>query len=320
MILGTLHLLLLTAVVVLVVMALLAPLESLRWWAGWSDREAQAAAPTAPPGPPPARRGDERYVVWLSGIGSVPGQTEDPFEVRFLRELRARVPQAVIIDDAFAYSVRDNPLAGRQLFDPLWRRARRGQAAGRPPGLWLGRLVQLRNTLQVAVSADARYGPIYNLGLAEGVGKRLLAHGYPSGSGTPIYLLGYSGGGQIAVGAAPYLKRWLGAPIEVVSIGGVISPDPGLEAVDHLYHLQGQKDPVPGLGSLAFPGRWPLLRYSAWNKTVAAGKLTVIRTGPMGHMAEPGYFGSGHVEKTASVVAAILAGAADGRAELAALG
>jgi hypothetical protein len=306
MILSTLHLLLLTALVVVVVMALLAPLESLRWWAGWSDQEAQAAAPDAPTTPMPARRGDERYVVWLSGIGSVPGETEDPFEVRFLRELSARVPRVVIVDDAFAYSVRDNPLAGRRLIDPFFRRARQAQEAGRPPSLWLASLVQLRNTLQVAVSADARYGPIYNLGLAEGIGKRLLASGYPKGSGTPIYLLGYSGGGQIAVGSARYLKDWLNAPIEVVSIGGVISPDPGLDAVDHIYHLQGQKDPVPGIGSVAFPGRWPLLRYSAWNKTVAAGKVTVIPTGPMAHMAEPGYFGSGNVEKTAAIVANIL--------------
>jgi hypothetical protein len=307
-ILNTLGLLLLTALVVLLVMSLIAPLESFRWWAGWSDEDARAAAPRAAAAatPVPARSGDERYVVWLSGIGSVPGETEDPFEVGFLRALRAQVPRAVIVDDAFAYSVRDNPLAGRQLFDPLWRRARHGLEAGRQ-SLWLGTLIQLRNTLQVAVSADARYGPIYNLGVAEAIGKRLLANGYPLDSAAPLYLIGYSGGGQIAVGAARYLERWLGAPIRVVSIGGVIAADPGLEVVERVYHLQGQKDPVPGLGRVAFPGRWPWMPYSAWNRAVAAGKITTIPTGPMGHMAEPGYFGSRHVDTTASIVARILA-------------
>src|SRR5688572_15726108 len=108
MILETLHILLIVAVAVLIVMALLSPLESLRWWAGWSDEDVKAAAPVqaqeAATAPPVPRRGDERYVVWLSGIGSVPGQTQDPFEIAFLSGLRAKVPTAVIVDDAFAYS------------------------------------------------------------------------------------------------------------------------------------------------------------------------------------------------------------------------
>src|SRR5204863_9985111 len=123
-IVGTLQILLLVGLVVLLVMLFLSPFESLRWWAGWSDNEVASAAPAAEPAALAAARGDERYVVWLSGIGSVPGQTEDPFEVRFLAELRSRVPNVVIVDDAFAYSVRDNPLTGKGLLDGAWRTAR----------------------------------------------------------------------------------------------------------------------------------------------------------------------------------------------------
>ena len=57
------------------------------------------------------------------------GSTEDPFEVRFLQELRDRVPNVVIVDDAFAYSVRDNPLAGKQLLDAVLRSGRTGLEA-----------------------------------------------------------------------------------------------------------------------------------------------------------------------------------------------
>jgi hypothetical protein len=302
MILSTLHILLLVALAVLVVLLLLSPLESLRWWAGWSAEDVAGAALAPPQTPVEPRQGDERYVVWLSGIGSIPGQTEDPFEVRFLSELRQGVPNAVIVDDAFAYSVRDNPLAGKGVLDRAWRSARADQAAGKANAM-LGTAIQLRNTLQVAVSADGRYGPIYNLGLAEAIGKRLAARGYPLGSGEPIVLIGYSGGGQVAVGAARYLKLWLQAPLTVISIGGVMSADPGLQAVDRLYHLQGEKDPVPGLGGAFFVGRWPFVKYSYWNRAVSAGKVTTIATGPMGHMAEPGYFGSEHLERTVSIVA-----------------
>jgi len=307
MVLGALHIVLLAGLAVLIVLLLLSPLESLLWWAGWSDDQVAQAAPVAPAGAVPPRRGDERYVVWLSGIGSVPGPTEDPFEVRFLAQLRRRVPSLVIVDDAFAYSVRDNPLAGKRMLDRIFRSARAAQAAGRRSAL-LGTAIQLRNSLQVAVSADGRYGPIYNLGLAEAIGKRLAGHGYPLGSGKPIVLVGYSGGGQVAVGAARYLKRWLAAPITIISIGGVISADPGLQAVDRLYHLQGGKDPVPTLGGAVFVGRWPLVKYSYWHRAVSAGKVTTISTGPMGHMAEPGYFGAQHVDRTASIVAGLLSG------------
>jgi hypothetical protein len=307
MILSTVWVLLMIAVGILVVLALLSPLESLRWWAGWSEEEASRPPPEASTHDAEPRAANPRYLVWLSGIGSVPGETEDPLEVRFLNALRERVPEAVIVDDAFAYSVRDNPLAGKRVVDSVWRSARRDLEAGKP-NVALGTLIQLRNTLQVAVSADGRYGPIYNLGLAQAIVKRLTARGYVLDSGKAVTLIGYSGGGQVSVGAARYLKMWLNAPIWVISIGGVIAADPGLRSVEHLYHLQGGKDPFPAFGTVMFVGRWPIIRYSHWNKAVAEGKVTTLPTGPNGHMAESGYFGKEHLERTVSIVADVIKG------------
>ena len=104
----------------------------------------------------------------------------------------------------------------------------------------------------------------------------LLKYGYALESRVPVTLIGYSGGGQVALGAAPFLKRALGAPVSVVSLAGVMRSDPGLAELEHLYHLEGSKDPVPRLGLLVFPGRWPVFVTSHWNRLRRQHRLTVI--------------------------------------------
>jgi hypothetical protein len=301
---NTLVLLLGTGAIVLVVMALVAPLESLRWWAGWSG-PALAGPESAVAGRPATSDAVEHYVVWLSGIGSLSGGSLSPPQQRFLDRLAARVPRARVVRDAFAYSVRNDPLTGHRAMAWLWRYVQRREREH--PGDALGLLVEVHNALQLAVSADVRYGPIYNLGLARSIRARLVAHGYAVGRPRPVTLVGYSGGAQVAVGAAWFLRTWLDAPIRVISIGGVIAPDRGLEAVEHVYQLQGSGDRVPRLAPLVFPGRWPLLRGSPWNRALAAGKVTALPTGPMTHMGPRGYFGPANVERVAQLVADLIA-------------
>jgi hypothetical protein len=142
---------------------------------------------------------------------------------------------------------------------------------------------------QVAVSADQRYGPVYNLGVAKEIVASLLRHGYPLGSGKPVTLYGYSGGGQVALGAVPYLKKVLKAPVRVISMGGVMSSDPGLDALDALVHLDGAHDTTDDLGRIVFPGRWPLAAGSPWNRALAAGKITIREIGPFTHTGPGGY-------------------------------
>ena len=86
-------------------------------------------------------------------------------------------------------------------------------------GALLAATINIRNILIVSVAADQRYGPIYNQGTAQIIHNSLLCYGYQPGM--PVTLIGYSGGGQMAVGAAPYLRRSLKAPIELISLSGV---------------------------------------------------------------------------------------------------
>jgi hypothetical protein len=141
----------------------------------------------------------------------------------------------------------------------------------------------------VLVSADPRYGPVYNLGVAREVARSLGRQGYPVHQGVPVYLLAYSGGAQIAVGIAPYLRDNLGARVVVLGLGAVLTDDPSITAVHRLVNLQGSADwVVPRLGQIFYPGRW--LPYSAFNRFVRQGRLEVKECGPIWHVGRRDYF------------------------------
>jgi hypothetical protein len=46
----------------------------------------------------------------------------------------------------------------------------------------------------------------------------------------------------------------------------------GAKYVTKIDHMGGSKDPVPKLVRYGFPERWPIIRWSEWNKMVAQGK------------------------------------------------
>jgi hypothetical protein len=174
------------------------------------------------------------------------------------------------------------------MFARLWRWLEQRRLRDRGGVLLF--LINIRNMFQVAVSADSRYGPIYNFGVAQEVVRGLCRHGYQIGSGKPVTLIGWSGGGQIAIGATTYLYGLLGAPIRVISVGGVLSSDPGILSLAHLYHLYGTKDPVQGAGAVLFAGRWPMEQQSPWNRALAAGRITLTSLGPIVHAGPRNYF------------------------------
>ena len=212
----------------------------------------------------------------------------------------------------FPYSVTNTALTGGRAFSWLWKRvadyrAKHGDNA-------VAYIINFRNVLQVLVSSDPRYGPVYSYGTAKLIRNSLLQHGYPVGSGQPVSLIGFSGGGQITLGAAPYLKAMLDAPVQVISLGGVMCNDPAVKHVAHLYHLYGQADSVQKLGQILFPGRWPVMRRSMWNTAERAGKISRICIGPNGHNDPGGYFDAGsrlpngktHADNTADYLADII--------------
>ena len=273
-----------------VIALLLAPLESLGWWAGWYGDSLQtpskdSAAPYDAAGtqPTPSK---QHYLIFLDGIAKVGAVNYDDVQL-LLDRLSDTLPDAVVLGDIMPYSVTNAGLTEGRPLSRFWRRAFNLKIAGKRPIVAF--TINVRNLFQVLVSADKRYGPVYNQGEAQVMLNSLLKNGYRPGSGVPVTLIGYSGGGQISLGAAPYLKRALNAPIILISLGGVMGSDRGLETVEHLYHLGGSKDKVQTLGAIVFPGRWPIIKNSYWNQAKRQGKISVIPLGPIGHDGPDSY-------------------------------
>lgn len=297
--------------------ALIAPLESLGWWAGWSGKAPRLKYLESDYGEKKERlAGSENatsemkhYVMYLSGIGVASADGLAPDEVDFINELDKRIGNSKVITDIYPYSVNNNPLTGQRILTPIWRKVRDIQIKN-PDSLIAILMINIRNLLQVAVSADPRYGPIYSFGISQEIALSLARHGYHLGSKKPIFLIGFSGGGQVAVGSAPYLSSMMEAPVYVLSIGGVISDDPGIQQVAHLTHFYGEKDPLQKIGELMWSGRWPIMKGSAWNRALSKGKIDMVFMGPMAHNAYGGYYdvrvtlpdGRNYCEATAEAV------------------
>ncbi len=294
----------------LLVWAALSPFETLGWWAGWfgdqmyhdhlpADGLVRAVRPNA-----------DRYILFLSGVGRVSGETFSRREQGFLQRLAQALPHAVIIDDIFPYSVNNLSLTGQPFFARLWRWALRCKLDG--PAL-AGYLINVRNIWQVLVSVDRRYGPIYNQAMAEVLLHSLLRYQYDPESSDPVYLIGYSGAGQMAVGAVTYLREWIRAPIYVISLGGIFGSDPGVLTADRVYHIYGDQDSAHKLSALA-PGRWSIFPASEWNRARRQDLIRFINMGPMGHTGVGGYLdnktrlpdGTIYLDKTVQVVADIV--------------
>jgi hypothetical protein len=284
-------LLLTGGLVLLFLSAAMAPLESLGWYAGWfgeveSPQDVEQALASAEAGDSSAAA--PHYLVYLSGIGAISPNSIPDEEIPFIAGLEQSLPASKVISDVSPYSVTNMGLTGQRITARIWRWIE-GLRLKNPMAV-VALIVNIRNMFQVAISADRRYGPIYNLGVAKEIRNCLLRHGYPIGSGIPVTLLGWSGGGQIALGAAWYLPGLIGAPVSIISVGGVMSDDMGIERTEHLWHMWGDKDPLAPLGQKLYAGRWKYFPNSGWNRALAAGKITLIPLGPFAHNGKGNYF------------------------------
>ncbi len=275
--------------IAIILLIFLMPLEALGWWAGWYGdpvettsqnlgrfQESLLERPTI-----------SRYVVYLDGIGQ---STFDylPEVEQFLDELAEDLPDNIqIIRGLMPYSPMNRSLTSPDRFMArFWSFVNRLKAEGKAG--FFSFLINLRNIFAVWVSADQRYGPIYNRGTAQVIYNSLIQQGYVPGSGIPVTLLGFSGGGQISMGAAPYLKEAIFAPLDVVSIAGVFSGNNESLKLEHIYHLVGEKDFVERVGPIFFPKRWAFFVLSYWNRTKRLGKVSVLNLGPVGHQVPGG--------------------------------
>ncbi|NDJ21421.1 hypothetical protein GS682_07180 [Nostoc sp. B(2019)] len=234
------------------------------------------------------------YIIYLPGVGDFSANEVTPGEEFFLKNLVELHPNCVAVSDVFPYSVANESLGGQRLLAPLWRAAK--DADG-----WLSNadiLIKIRNLWRFAISADERYGPIYNLGIANAIIDRMnAAHPMPQSPNQPLklVLIGTSGGVQVALGAVSYLEQRLNAELLVISVGGSFDGNTGFEAVDHMYHLQGRRDWVEDITRLLFASRWPLTVGSPFNQARREGRYTVQVSGPHAHDGAEGYFGQAFV-------------------------
>ncbi|GAB4369753.1 MAG: hypothetical protein Kow00121_09920 [Elainellaceae cyanobacterium] len=293
---------------------LLAPLETLGWWAGWYGDEVDTHDITPIATQPGQPEGASRYMVYLDGVGQS-GEAYTPDVVEFIQALQTVLSEDVkFVQGLMMYSVRNKSLVEDRPLAWVWRLA--DKMRWENPMALLGFAVNLRNAWVVAVSADKRYGPIYNQGIAQVLYNGLVQQGYQPNSGMPITLIGYSGGAQMAIAAAPYLKRVLGSEIEVISLGGVMSANINILKLGHLYHLVGDKDGVAGLGPILFPGRRRWFPLSYWNRANRKGKISIVPLGPVGHQVPGGIMdpdaflpnGESHLQHTIAIILSILQG------------
>lgn len=275
------------AIIALVVAGLIAPLQALGWWAGWYGDQIKPA-PVSPSKGGRARSAVSRYLVYLDGVGQSSSKYTPDVET-FLDALAPRLPKSVrLVRGLMVYSVMNRPLDDDVVWSYFWKFVDKLRFAN--PASLLGMFVNLRNVLIVGVSADSRYGPIYNYGIARLLHDGLLANGYQSRSGVPVTLVGYSGGGQMSVAAVSFLRRALDAPVDVISLGGVISGSAKVLDIEHLYHLVGDKDTVEPIGPLMFWSRWKTFPLSNWNRATRLGRISRRSLGPVGHQVPGGMF------------------------------
>lgn len=278
--------LVIVAVVAVFIGGALAPLEALGWWAGWFSGRDISGRNASLEEPSQEASGPRCFLVFLSGIHSVSGETFSKREARLLDRLRAELPDTEVLE-VFPYSITNRPLTGQRVFGWFWRWALSMKLSKRALAGVAGMVINLRNVWQMGVSADRRYGPIYNRGSALLIIDALRRAGCRRG--TRIILVGYSGGGQIALGAAPHVGALADSEVTVVSLGGVMSSAPGILDLEKVYDLRGDGDRVQQIGNLFFPARWPVFAYSAWNQAKRQGIVEVLNMGPPDHTGAGGY-------------------------------
>jgi hypothetical protein len=273
------------AIVATVVAAFLAPLETLGWFAGWYGDDV-ATMPAIPGKAATPETQPTRYVIYLDGISQSSSQYTPDVET-FLDALEPELPAGMrLLRGIMAYSVVNRPLDDDPMYARFWKLIERLRAGAKTA--IIGMFINIRNVMIVAVSADKRYGPLYNLGIAQVIYDDLLACGYQKHSGIPITMIGYSGGGQMCAETAPLLKSALGAPIEIISLAGVMTGTAPFLKIDNIHHLFGSKDIVEPFGPIMFSSRWKIARTSNWNRAMRHGKISITHLGPVGHQVPGG--------------------------------
>ncbi|KAM3098622.1 hypothetical protein ACKFKF_17010 [Phormidesmis sp. 146-12] len=229
------------------------------------------------------------YIVYLPGVGDSSANELSAGEEYFLDRLQKAHPNCVTVRDVFPYSAANQDLAGQRFLAPFWQAAQKGEGWFKNADV----LIKIRNLWRFAISADDRYAPVYNQGIAAAIVDRMNAVHPISQSGQPIrvVLIGTSGGVQVALGAVPYLNEWIKPELAVVSAGGAFDGEAGFESAQRVYHLQGDRDWVDDIPRVVFASRWPWAIQSPFNQARQQGRFTSLDSGNHTHDGAQGYFG-----------------------------
>ena len=279
------------------------------FWNGWLGELPDPASMFAEQATSAAKPSARCYVVYLDGIHQSTEQ-HPPRVAALLAELAAQLPAGTVLIEAIeTYTISPAELAADAGSRWFWRRLFALQES-HPNPLVSGTcaaLVQANNVIKVGISADRRYGPILNYELALKVAQRLVESGLRQDSDQRIVLLGYSGGGEMAMGMADVLQVICRCPVQILTFCGVFSGNQRLSQVAGIAMVVGSRDPVAALGQLLFPGRSPLLPLSNWNKARLAGGVRRQVVAGMGHNGRSGPFSPRHRPAVVSLILRSLA-------------
>jgi hypothetical protein len=285
---------------VLLLWGIFAPVGTLVWWLQQGAETAQLQLPKRGSKPRSLLKSTNAakidcYIVYFPGVGDYSANQLTAGEEFFLTQLTKQHPNCVAVPDVFPYSASNTSLGGERLFAPVWMAIENADG-------WLKNadvLIKIRNLWRFAISADARYGRVYNRGIAiAAIDRMQAAHPLPQPTTRPlkIILLGTSGGAQVALGAATYLKQSIVAPqLFVVSVGGDFEGNAGFATADRVYHLHSDRDSISALSHWIFPSRWPITVGSPFNQARQQGRYIAQTIGPQAHDGDRGYFGLARV-------------------------
>ncbi len=261
------------------------------------------------------RSSNEAYVLFLSGIGRVSSHTYSQREKGILNRIADLCPQAVVLDDVFAYSINNLPLTEERSLSALWRWAMRQKLKRRKLNSLLGYIINLRNIVQVATSGDRRYSQVYNKGFSDVLSHHLQQYGYDLDNPKPLFLVSYSGAGQIAAGAIQPLRENYGLPVYAMMLACFFTEGPGVVSANHIWEFFGTLDKVYRFFQAVTPSRWLRLGHNnAWSQYFRQGGVTQVDMGAMKHTGRGGYLdrnsilpnGMRYIDYTASQFAEVI--------------
>ena len=232
------------------------------------------------------------YLVYLDGIHQSE-ESHPPRVSEFLGCLdEAIAADTLLVKGIEAYTITNAGLRSTTLGGWFWQRLFSFQEH-HPNGMIrfvCAFCVQANNVIKVGISSDRRYGPVMNYELALKIAHRLDSVGFHPSSAARIVLVGYSGGGEMAIGTAEILQQLCRVPVQVITVCGVFSGNGALETIQDVAMVVGSRDPVAALGRIAYPGRLALLPLSNWNRWQRKNSLHRYPIEGMSHNGSSGPF------------------------------